>query len=296
MADDAARSPHAPWPDLPQLQRWFQAVVTHPGGVLEGAASAEAAAALVAKIGEVAEPSSRQSAQERMAVYAQAYWARLLECLREEFPIVRATAGDAAFDMLAVGYLAAYPSRSYTLGRLSDKFAEYLASSAAQSDEELFGPFLAELARLEQAVNETFDAPGGETLGYLQAEALRQIPANEQAAFLLELLPTVRLLAFDFDVQSFYTAARRDPQQLPEPARQPCFVALSRRAYVVRRLPLTPVQFAILAAIQTGRNLGEALNEALQNFAGDAEMPDVGVLAAWFAEWAEAGLFQRLGD
>lgn len=296
MADDAARLPPATSPDLAQLQRWFQAVITHPGGVLEGAVADEAAAERVGEIGAVAEPSSRQSAEERMAVYAQAYWARLLECLREEFPIVRATAGEEAFDMLAVGYLATFPSRSYTLGRLSDKFAEYLASSAAESGDDLFGPFLAELARLEQAVNETFDAAGGETLGYLQADALRQIPANEQAALLLKLLPTVRLLAFDFDVQSFYTAARRDPQQLPEPARQPCFVALSRRAYVVRRLQFTPVQFAILAAIQAGRPLGEALNGALQNVADDTELPDAGVLAAWFAEWAEAGLFQRLSD
>ncbi|MBL9083468.1 MAG: putative DNA-binding domain-containing protein, partial [Planctomycetales bacterium] len=112
MADDDARSPPVISPHLAQLQRWFQAVITHPGGVHEGAASAEGVAALVAEIGEVAEPSSRQSAEERMAVYAQAYWARLLECLREEFPIVRATAGEEAFDMLVVGYLATFPSRS----------------------------------------------------------------------------------------------------------------------------------------------------------------------------------------
>jgi hypothetical protein len=296
MTEVAARSPHARLPDLPQLQRWFQAVMTHPGGVSEGAASAEAAAALVAEIGEVAEPSSRQSAEERLAVYAQAYWARLLECLREEFPIVRATAGDTAFDMLAVGYLAAYPSQSYTLGRLSDKFPAYLAATAAEAGGDSFGRFLVDLARLEQAVNETFDAPGGETLGYLQAEALRQVPAEDQALLRLKLLPTVRLQKFEFDVHSFYSAARRDPQQLPEPVRQPCFVALSRRAYVVRRMPLTPVQFAILSAIADGRTLGAALAEALQNTADDTEMPAAAALAAWFAEWAEAGLFQRFND
>src|SRR6185437_11506395 len=86
-----ARSAMTPHDDSPlaRLQRWMQAVITHPGGVAEGAASDDARRHLAdspSGIEQVISRSQRLTSEERLAIYSHAYFARLLECLRAVFP------------------------------------------------------------------------------------------------------------------------------------------------------------------------------------------------------------------
>lgn len=286
-------------PSLDALQRWFQATVTHPGGVAAGAQS-EAAVAAIANtvVDEIACDSPRQTAEQRLAVYAHAYWARLLECLREEFPVLRITVGEEAFDGLAVGYLMAHPSTSYTLGRLSERFPAYLQSTTARDEADAFSALVVDLARLEQSVNEVFDAPGGETLGYLTTEQLVHVAPEQRGALHLSLLPTVRLLSFRTNANEVFTATRAGAATLPMPELRPTFVALTRRDYVVRRLSLSRTQFELLTAIAAGQSLIDALGALCDGQPGvhacsiDAIEPvDVDALQTWFAEWARVGIF-----
>ena len=59
----------------------------------------------------VIDRSRRLSAMDRIAIYANAYYTRLLECLADTFPAVRVTVGDDAFGGLAFGYLQAHLAR-----------------------------------------------------------------------------------------------------------------------------------------------------------------------------------------
>lgn len=287
---------------LGALQRWFQATVCHPGGVSAGVRSETAVAAIAAiAVDEIACGSTRQTAEERLAVYAHAYWARLLECLREEFPVLRATVGNEAFDGLAVGYLIAHPSTSYTLGRLSEHFPEYLRSTIADGVEDAFSALVVDLARLEHSVNDVFDAPGGETLGFLTVEQLARVAAADRSSLHLALLPTVRVLSFHTNVNDVFTATRAGLETLPTPVFSPTFVALTRRDYVVRRLSLTAIQFELLTAIVAGQSLNEALCAVCERqtslktrMAKDVESIDADMLRTWFADWARVGIFAAL--
>ena len=289
-------------PPLDALQRWFQATVTHPGGVKAGAQSEAADAAISGvAIDEIACDSTRQTAEERLAVYAHAYWARLLECLREEFPVLRNTVGDEGFDGLAVGYLVSHPSTSYTLGRLGERLPEYLRSTTTGDATDVFLELVADLACLERAVNDVFDAPGGETLGYLTVEQLDRVVPEDRGALQLRLLPTVRLLAFCTNVNDYFTGMRAAAETLPTPELCHTFVALTRRDYVVRRLSLTAIQFKLLTVIAAGQSLNDALQTVCDRQASlkpkvssDVESVDSGTLRTWFADWARVGVFAAL--
>src|SRR5262245_25059182 len=102
---------------LDELQHWMQAVVTHPGGAAAGIASPDARA-LIAVVPEQAERvitrSKALSAIERLEIYNHAYFARLLECLREEYSVLAKALGSDIFDAFAVAYLQEHPSQSYT--------------------------------------------------------------------------------------------------------------------------------------------------------------------------------------
>ena len=211
----------------------MQAVIMHPEGVDAGLASEAARQHLdVApeNVEQVIARSEAQTSVERLAIYADAYFARLLECLGEEFPILRKTLGEETFDAFAFDYLQRYPSQSYTLGKLGEKFARYLAETRPEeADDELpneWPEFLIDLATLEWTFNQVFDGPGVEGQMLLTSEQLERIDAEQWPAARLEMVPCFKLLALRFPVNAFYTAMRRDENpELPAPA--PSWLAIT---------------------------------------------------------------------
>lgn len=286
-------------PNLPLdiVQRWFQAVIVHPRGVHAGLATPQAQQ-LIRLQPEQAEQvltrSRRLDSLGRLQIYADAYYARLIECLRESFPVLRRVLGSELFDEFAVGYLQAYPSRSYTLNRLGDAFATYLTESRPEALVPGIGwpELLVDLAQLECAIEQAFDGPGEEELPRLDTALLATFAPEAQAELRLRTAPSLRLLAFRFPVNDLYTQARQRPEdeELDLPAAEPTWLALSRRDYVVRRHPLTHESFALLQALQQGERLAAAIAVAA---AGSDWSDEVwgAALRRWFDQWAASGFF-----
>src|SRR5690349_9859437 len=139
--------------DLAQIQRWMQAVLTHPAGAADGVASAAARQEIDVAPEEaerVVNPSRALSGLERLAIYNRAYYARLLDCLRESYPVLFHALGEDAFGAFALDYLQKYPSRSYTLSDLGANFPHYLRESRPPDDPSPSWPdFVIDLATLE---------------------------------------------------------------------------------------------------------------------------------------------------
>jgi hypothetical protein len=60
------------------------------------------------------------------------------------------------------------------------------------------------------------------------------------------------------------------------------FVAIYRRSFEVRWLPLAPASFPVLTALTQGQTMGKALNGVH------------GPVQRWFRDWMAAGLFQSV--
>jgi hypothetical protein len=274
----------------------MQAVVMHAGGALTGMLSDEAQNHLHVTpeaIETVINPSQRQTSLERLEIYARAYYARLIECLRGEFPMLVATLGEPLFDQFAAGYLQAHPSQGYTLTRLGERFANYLAATQPASEQDAWLGFLVELARLEWCFNEVFDGPGPERQSTLSAEALRILSAEEWPDCCLLPVDGLRLLSFDYPVHEIYQALRRG-EQPPPPAERPIHLVVWRRDYIVRHDELSPVQFVLLEALVEGQCIGEAIQRAAEM---SEEWPALaGNLRQWFEQWTRQGLFRGVTE
>lgn len=286
---------------LDVVQRWFQAVVTHPGGV-EGGVDSEDAQRLIrldrGELEAVIGRSRNLTAAERLSIYANAYYARLLECLGGFFPVLQGALGEEVFRGFAFEYLQRYPSRSYTLDRLGDDFTRFLEETRPADIEGVGWPdFLIDLATLEWNIARVFDGPGVEGRPLLTPEALGAFPPERFAEARLEPVPCLRVLRFRYPVNSYYTAARRTEGEegeevpIPDPASE--IVALTRRDFVVRRYPLIPPQAVLLEKILAGAPLGEALAAAAD--ASDWEDDALAAeLRSWFRLWTAEGFFQGL--
>jgi hypothetical protein len=282
--------------NLDQLQRWMLAAITHPFGTEAGLASDAARQAIDVAPDDVEQVVARSralSSVERLDVYANAYYARLLECLRAEFPVLSRTVGESAFDQFSLGYLQRYPSRSYTLGRLGASFAQHLAETRPEGDGSAEGPgwpeLLVDLARLEWAVNEVFDGPGSEKLRPVTAAQLAAVGPQRWPRARLQGAPCLRLMEFRFPVSGYFSAVRRGQTPAP-PQAAPSWLALTRREYIVRRHDLTRAQFLVLGALLDGRTVEEAVAEGAPQAEGEMERY-ASDLRAWFADWAAEGFF-----
>ena len=95
--------------------------------MIDGIASADAQAHIdvsPAEIETVIERSSHQTSVERLEIYAGAYYARLLECLRAEYPIMAEAMGTELFDEFAVEYLQRLPISQLHAERPGRQFPE----------------------------------------------------------------------------------------------------------------------------------------------------------------------------
>lgn len=284
---------------LEQVQRWLQAVIMHPEGVEAGIQSAEARGEIDVtpdRVEQVVDPSKRRTSIERIAVYANAYYARLLECLRDEFPALLHAVGEEVFDGLSFGYLQAYPSTSYTLCDLGRHFVKFLEETRpTEEGDETWPDFMIDLARLERTYSEIFDGPGAERLKLLGIEDIRSIEAEQWPCARLVPVPCLRLLSLRYPVQEYATGVRKkeDPP-IPDP--QPTWLAVSRINYVVRRWTLSPIQYELLAALLSGSTVGAAIERAALSAVQSGQNVEslANDLQDWFREWSGAGFFQMI--
>lgn len=285
---------------LDEVQRWMQAVITHPAGPAVALESPEAASAITVGPNQVERVVARSRALtslERLDIYYRAYYARLLDCLREEYSVLAAALGNELFDAFAVAYLQSHPSQSYTLGRLGAKFPEFLAETrppaeAGDEPDADWPAFMIDLARLERIVNEVFDGPGNEGLPPLDPARLRAIPPQDWPEARLVTAPCLRLATLQFPVNEFFTAiARKQPASLPEPGVS--HLAVTRRDFRVKRFELSVQQFTLLSALQNGAIIGGAI-EGAARVATDSVDDFAMQLREWFRQWTTEGFFSEL--
>lgn len=293
-----ARSRHKP-SRLEKIQRWVQTVITHPDGVLAGMATPEARRQINVdphSVEKVVERSRTLNALERLAIYGNAYFGRLLECLREEFPVLMRALGQDTFDAFALGYLQAYPPRSYSLIHLGQNLPRYLAetrpANAGRNKLPATWPeFVIDLATLELAITEVFDGPGSEGEQVLDQSVLAGIAAERLAELRLQTAPCLRVLALRYPVHKYFTAVRRKKNPRFPKERQ-TFVAISRVDYVVRHYELSLPAYHLLDALIQNETVGVAIEHALSAAGGEKRLAYK--IHRWFHDWAAEGFFKAI--
>jgi len=134
---------------------------------------------------------ARLSATARLDVYANMYFFRILDVLREEFPRVSAVVGDEAFHDLVTDYLLAERPAHPSLREVGARLPAYLDHHRlATPPDGVAG--LAGLARLERTHRELFDGPDAPPL---TLEGLRALAPEAFVALPVRLVPCHGLLA-----------------------------------------------------------------------------------------------------
>jgi hypothetical protein len=154
--------------------------------------------------------SANVSAPRRLAIYYDAYRLRLIEALDSNCPILHAWMGDDEFEQLGLTYLEAHPSTHFSIRYFGDRLSEYLASAENYRGK----PYLAEMAALEWAMSEAFDAPDSPVVGL---DAMASIPPEAWPEMRMALHASVRRLDLRWNVPTIWKAIKEE-QAPGEPA------------------------------------------------------------------------------
>lgn len=274
----------APKVNLNKTQHWMQTVIMHPGTDQEAVAARKSQALVPRRIfPHLILPSKTLDSLQRIGIYRDMYLARLREALASDFPALLHFLGEEAFTKLVAGYVQKYPSQSYTLNRLGDHLPEYVRSVHRLSCRE----FLYDLARLEFAMSEVFDAPESPVF---KPNAIANVPPEAWEVTLLKPIEAFRLLAFQYPVNAYLQSFRK---KTPHPSirRKDNWVVIFRNSYRLRRLDLTHQAHDLLQSLALGKPLGKALSLSLsRNRSTVSEVQ----LFSWFRDWVANGLFQGI--
>jgi Putative DNA-binding domain len=242
-------------------------------------------------------PNSRLSAFERLEIYNRQYWFRVLGGLSEDFPALRAVVGSRAFDALMVAYLAAHPSRSFSLRNLGSKLVEWLRANPQFAGRR--HRMAVDVARMEWAFIEAFDS------GERSPLTLEQI-AGLDGDSRLALQPHLQLVQLDYPVDDLVLALHKaekrqaseagvqhdDGEQaskrLPTLRRQSTWLAAHRVDLSVYYLRIKREEFQTLFAIRQGLSLAQAIEAGITSSRSRSARRH-SLVREWFATWAELG-------
>jgi hypothetical protein len=220
------------------------------------------------------------SPQERVSIYARAYFTRLLAALHEDFPRVAAYLGWEQFRLLVQAYLTVHPSTHPSVRNIGHRFADFLAT---RSEIQAKLPFVPDLARLEWARLEVFDAPDAEPL---QLVHLQRIPPEDWPALHFQVIPACLVLHSAWPVHEIWAAEAGElrPEQIQP---RETAVRIWRQGFVIYHASMDPIERQALARIQQ-REPFAALCTALAPLFPPADV--VREVGSLLVRWIEDGL------
>src|SRR6185437_3838365 len=196
-----------------------------------------------------------------------------LDCLKEYFPATLATLGDDNFHNLVTGYLIEYPPVESSIayaGRYLAEFLSHHSTGALRAIIERW-PFIAELARLERALIEVFQAAEAEPLN---ADTMRWIAPDTWPALAMRTHPALAIIDCEWRVdellRELQAGGGESDQVRGEPAHTPVSVLAWRQNSRVQYRALERPERAALGLASAGTSFA-AIFEAVGAACGDED-------------------------
>jgi len=216
-----------------------------------------------------------------LAVYQEAYRARLLAALRDNFTVLQRALGDEAFDALGTAYLQAHPSAQPSIRWFGHRLAEFMDGAWAG---QLPHPAMADFARMDWALRAAFDAADAPLL---RPADLQVLAPEAWPGLRFSLHPSAQLQPLRWAIEPAWRVLREaegddDPDlDVPEPLDHTLLVW--RQGLDTRWRALGDSEAGLLRAVATGESFESICSLAAQT-EDDAASHVVKCLQRWLAD------------
>lgn len=273
---------------LREIQKWFASIITIP---LQKDNKLPCHDSTGNEIAETSKqyilPGPKLKSHERIELYHQQYWWRLIEVMQENFPALTRLFGYESFNQtIAIPYIHAHPASHYSLSRLGDKLSTWIQKCYKGTDKTL----VLEFAKIDWAANKSF-----------WVKNLPLIPSSfpmEKIVFTpLTLQPHVFLFSLKADLFTFRDEfLSKDVEhwsQNPFPdfkVEESYFVLYRSLHNDIHWKKLSKGGYLMLSFIKESFTIQEAC-EKLEEIGGDAFQEASEEISLWLYEWSSLGFF-----
>jgi hypothetical protein len=267
---------------LKQLESILYRLITAVSGVAEGLAAERRMPA--GGLDAIVRGDERLSAEARVDIYANMYFYRLLDVLKEDFPATLSVLGDDNFHNLATGYLLEYPPTEPSVFFCGRHLAAYLRDHLPSKDAQ----YLADLAALERAVVEVFHGPDAPVL---ESEQMRAIAPEKWPALELRTHPAVQVLKLKYRVAALLQAVEEHREWKPADAGGVEVIVWRRNSRVFYR-ELEEAEVRAIAALCKGVTFAKICDIVAADC--DTTRNPVEELNRLLARWLDDGVVTRI--
>ncbi|MBI2734942.1 MAG: putative DNA-binding domain-containing protein [Rhodospirillales bacterium] len=216
-------------------------------------------------------------AAARLRIHRHHILDSLCSALAATFPTVQAVVGADFFRGLARGFVGRSLPSQPVLAEYGEDFPAFIAGHDAARDL----PYLADVARLDWALNLAFHAPAG---GRLAAADLTAVPVHRLPSLRLALAPGTALICSPYPLDRIWAASQPDvPADAVDIDGGGAFLLVLRRPDDAAFVTLSAGEAAFVTGIVTGLSLEEAAGRAHSGFdltASFGRLLALGVFAA----------------
>lgn len=245
-------------------------------------------------------PSDNLSSFERLQIYNQQYWYRLLDCFDDDFPGLKSILGEKRFSNLTREYLTVHPSSCFTLRNLGEHLVSFLRNRTDLIEPEV--ELCLEMTSFEWARVVAFDEVAKQPIDeqFIKSAAPENLRlALQPYVTLLELnyALDVYAVAFNRHQRDQSEAGSRKPRgkmrksDAPWPVQEKVFLVVHRHENTVYLKRVDLAGFVILSELRRGATLNESVITAVGRL--EEEKMVVENLAQdiqeWFALWMRLG-------
>lgn len=233
-------------------------------------------------------PSPTLAPYQRIELYHQQYWWRLLGCLQDNFPLLVRIHGYTFFNQeMGVPYLTAHPPNHWGLFQLGQTLPDWLR-------EQGFCDLDCDVASIDAAAQRTF------WIGAAEPVDFSALSEQEILSKKLTLQPHVKLFELGGDLFTFRSTvlseevAYWENNPLPE-VKEGCSYFVLYRSLIneVRWKQLSFGESRLLTYFNEGATIQEAC-ERLEKEGGQAYKEAEELLPLWFREWTFLKWFQEV--
>jgi hypothetical protein len=228
-------------------------------------------------LAQVVVPSPTLDPAARVGIYQGMYFWRLCEVLREDFPKLTEGLGDD-FQELARRYLATHPSQCPSVREFGRHLPDFLREDSLGDAR----PWLPDLARLELARVDAFDAPDAVPL---RAADLAAVAPEDWAALRFTAVPSLALVDAPWPVHDVWAAPVERPTAASTRLR------VWRQDFSVFHAAMDPIEGDALRALVAGASFADVCEAVAAHVASDEAPAEAGSL---LARWIEDGLIAAL--
>jgi hypothetical protein len=260
---------------LKDVQNLLYRLITAPSGVSEGLADERELPR--GGLDAVIRGDERLSAEDRVDIYANMYFYRLLEVLNEDYPAIAAVLGQTNFHNLITGYLLEYRPTEPSVTWAGRYLADFLRDHPLRAD----FPFAADLAQLERATVDVFFAPDDRVL---EASEMNAIAPGRWAAVKMKRIAATALLTAEWKVAEVLRAVE-EKQPWEPPAAALNRILVWRRNSMVSYREVVEKEFDALTLLGRATTFGKVC-EILSRDVSEEQAPlEISqALARWLAD------------